>query len=433
MKRHFRAERSSLLAKITKCGDPILIWLFCLNSCTKALPDELLNALIKLEGVTDKVISCLSVTDLWPQCDELGPPCGPCTARQTDCLYSQTNEIDKTSTANRGLDTSNAVTSTQPGPNNGHQTNLLDLELMHQWSTSTYKSMCGTVEKEHPTWRNTLVREGFKYPFLLHGLLALASLEIVAEGNRSNQGDYVGAGLEYHERALKSFRHELADITPEKEQAILAFSLVTMVLSLALPQFTASLDEPQSMIDNMVTHFGLILGVNIITRQHWDSLRRAPILQNVPWEQAQIEELEAGLQSAMTRLNDLNETKHNPAVEQSRASKLRNITYHAACRKAIFYLEEIFRRCEHPYEKGYALAWMNWAGKDYVTAVENADPVAMLILMHFGLLADKCSDDVWWARSLGKSLVNETTEVLAAETDAVLRTSVSWVRDQLFG
>ena len=277
------------------------------------------------------------------------------------------------------------------------------------------------------------MQEGFKYPFLLHGLLALASLEIAAVGDRPNQGDYVEAGLEHHEYALSSFRAELANSTPEKQQAILAFSLVTMVLSLALPQLTASRSESQSIVDSMVTHFGLMLGVHAITQQNWDSLRHAPILCNVPLEASPTEDLEVGLQSAMTRLNDLNETRHNPAFENSRASKLQNIVYHAACRKAIFYLEEFFRRCDHPYEKGYSLAWLNFAGKDYVTAVENADPVAMLAMMHYGLLADRCSDNVFWARSLGKILVDETTEALASETDEVVRTSVSWVRDQLFG
>lgn len=260
----------------------------------------------------------------------------------------------------------------------------------------------------------------------------MASLEIAAVGDQSNHADYVSAALEYYDSALSSFRSELANITPEKQQAVLAFSMINMVLSLALPRFTKSRDEPHSMMENMVAHFELMQGVGALAQQHWHDLREAPILRNIKlFDELPMEPLEPSLESAIARLNVLNDGKHNPLLDQSRVAKLQTITYHAACRKAILHLEEFFSRCEQPLHRGYTLAWLNLTGRDYLTAVENADPVALLALMYWGVLAERCSDGIWWARSIGESLVDEISEALSAESDPVLRASVSWAREQV--
>ena len=260
----------------------------------------------------------------------------------------------------------------------------------------------------------------------------MASLEIAAVGDRPNDAHYVSAALEYHEIGLTSFRSELANSTSDKQQAVLAFSMITMVLSLAFPQFTNTRDEAQSIIENMVAHFQLVQGVGVLTQQYSDELRKAPILRNLKsFDELQMENLSPNLEVAIARLNALNDEKHKSIPNQSRTVKLQAITYHAACGKAIIHLEEFFAKCEQPLHRGYALAWLNLTGRDYVAAVENADPVALLALMHWGILAERCSDGIWWARSLGKRLIDEITDALSAETDPMLKASISWARGQV--
>ena len=289
------------------------------------------------------------------------------------------------------------------------------------------------MEDEYHTWQVILPREGLKHPFLLHGLFAMASLEIAAVGDRPNGADYVSAALEYHEIGLSSFRSELANSSaPDKQQAVLAFSMITMVLSLAFPEFTYTRDEPQSIIENMVAHFKLVQGVGVLTQQYSEGLHKAPILRNIKsFDELQMESLAPNVEVALARLNALNDDKHKPTSDQSRTVKLQVITYHAACRKAIVHLEEFFAKCERPVHRGYALAWLNLTGSDYVAAVEDADPVALVALMHWGVLAERCSDGIWWARSLGKRLIDEITNALSAETDPVLKASISWARGQV--
>lgn len=288
------------------------------------------------------------------------------------------------------------------------------------------------MEAEYHTWQVIIPREALQHDFLLHGLFAMASLELAAVEDLPNSDDYVSAALDYHANALGSFRVELANLIPKNQQAVLAFSMFTYVLSLALPHFTKARGDTGRMVQNMVAHFELSRGAGILARQNWDELREAPILRTIKTlNELPSEPIEPTIESALARLNAVNDEKHNPAFDQSRDAKLQTITYHAACQRAIVHLEELFSKCEQPAHRGYALAWLNLTGRDYVEALESADPVALLVLMHWGVLGDRCGDGLWWARSIGSSLVDEVTEALVAETNPVLRDSVSWAREQV--
>ena len=261
---------------------------------------------------------------------------------------------------------------------------------------------------------------------------------------------------------------------------------MTVVLGLALPQFTKSFDEPQSLIENVVATSILVRGAGILTKQHWsvillhvidiiqaalamvhvakavvlpchrkstssrcsfrviyltdtqaplrDQLQEAPILRNYKALDAAIRTdapLNPDIAAAIARLTSLNEERHNPAAADSRATKLQIITDRSACQKAIFYLEELFGESDASFDRGYTLAWMCLAGKDYVAAVQNSNVVALLALMYWGVLADRCSNRRWWAKDIGKNLVQEITNVFSAEFDSNLRICVSWARKQV--
>lgn len=133
-------------------------------------------------------------------------------------------------------------------------------------------------------------------------------------------------------------------------------------------------------------HFELLDGVGYLVLQIGDALQDAPILRNLPtFDDVPEEPVEARVESAIATLNALNEARHNSSSRhQSPVSKLQSITYHAACREAIFRLEELFGKRTKPVQRGLALAWLNLTGRGFIAAVENADSVASLILIHWG-------------------------------------------------
>ena len=98
-------------------------------------------------------------------------------------------------------------------------------------------------------------------------------------------------------------------------------------------------------------------------------------------------ELDYDTEEAMSTLKSLNEARYETMPTQSLNEKLQVMTNHAACRKAILYLEELFRRCLKTFTCGYTLAWLNLAGKDFVQAVEVRPIVALRIAEYRPMLA----------------------------------------------
>lgn len=225
---------------------------------------------------------------------------------------------------------------------------------MHQWATGTYKNFCGESKPDYPIWQVSLPLQGLKHEFLLNGFLSMAALEIALTRERSGDPKYGNAALEYYDTASSTFREEITDITPEKQEIVLDFSLIATVLGLALPQLLKVRGEQPRMVEYMLVHSELLKSVRLITSQHGSQIRRAPILRSqTAFEQLPSHPIDAGTEAAIARLDALNDQRHGRGAESCPVSPA---TEHAICQKAIRYLEESFARCQEPIHRGHALA-----------------------------------------------------------------------------
>ncbi|KAL8794631.1 MAG: hypothetical protein Q9195_002827 [Heterodermia aff. obscurata] len=361
------------------------------------------------------------------KCNEQGPPCSQCAKRQIACVYPEPDRLGAPAVqSNEEEDTSLSRASSMT-PSNDHQSRrLLELELMHQWTTNTYKSFCGESKPDYPIWQVSLPVKGLKHEFLLNGFLSMAALEIALTRELSGDSKYGNTALEYYDSASSTFREEITDITPEKQEIVLAFSLIAMVLGLALPQLLKARGEQPRMVEHMLVHSEMLKGVRLISSQHGGQIRKAPILRSQKaFEDVPKGPIDPGTEAAIARLNALNDQRHDLSTEPSTAP---TAAEHAICQKAIRYLEESFARCQDPIHKGHALAWLRLAGEDFVEALKDGNSVALIALMHWGVLVERCSEGFWWAQSVGKNLVDEIADLLAADEDLTLASSISWAR-----
>ena len=278
----------------------------------------------------------------------------------------------------------------------------------------------------------TLPREAFKHPFLLQGIFAASSLETAATDGGPLFTHYVNLALEYNGKALGSFRNALPNMTTNGQFAFLTFSVITMVLSLALPHLTKTRERPESMVQGMVTHFRLLQGAGMIRMQDevlaYSSLGAGiTTLAAIPRRPLNSNDTEA-----FDRLSAVNDEKHNTNSDQTLVSKLEIITLHSACQKAILLLEDLWAKClQHSDYYGHPLTWLNVAGEDFVTAIDNGDTVALLALMYWALLAKQCGQGVWWAQSIGETLVGEITAKLEGEKSLNVRACLTWAQDEV--
>jgi hypothetical protein len=107
--------------------------------------------------------------------------------------------------------------------------NLVDLELFHTYSTSTYSTLfvCSALRD---FWRITVPRLAIQYDYLMGEILALAALHI-AYYRPEQRHQYLSIALTHHQSASQKAMGLLKNINPENADALFMFSSLTTVVS----------------------------------------------------------------------------------------------------------------------------------------------------------------------------------------------------------
>ncbi|CAL5873857.1 uncharacterized protein PFLUO_LOCUS8140 [Penicillium psychrofluorescens] len=360
------------------------------------------------------------------KCDEQGPPCTNCVLRQLEnCTYSRVLPESLIANARREshgtIPTSptivnllNGVAPTSPPPPRAVE----DLELMHQFAADTYKSLCVSDLETH-TWQWLVPRLAFKHRYLMHGILALASLHIATTLEPAEARTYIDTGLEYHSLSLGPFRLVIDNLTPENCDAAFALSVVTTAISLALPRLTAARENISSIVENIITVFELLQGVKriLVLGESWINLEL--FSQGQYWKDTAAT-LDEDTDSALTQLAALN--------EQTKASG--DETHYRINKDVIEHLRHCFMKFSCSPDPAPVLAWLAAVDKGFVDSLRQRRPFSLLVLAYWGLLLNELDGQRWWARGSGRALVSELLNALDAE-DLLWESCLAWVQRKI--
>ncbi|KAJ5618221.1 hypothetical protein N7528_006864 [Penicillium herquei] len=347
------------------------------------------------------------------KCDETGPPCSNCITRQLDCTFMKApsrdgiNHSQKASVLlppirERDPATPRSLAPGSPLPTLPGSGVVRDLELMHRFATDTYQSI-GTSDPEmHHVWQIDVPRLALQFEFLMNGILALASLHIAATLEPPSSIVYMDTALQYHNLTFAPFRASIDNLTEQNCEAVLAQSIITTIFGIALPRVTAARGESPNMTENIIVLFELLQGVkNIITiGQSWIKLNLYP---HHPRDlKSEGLALDEETQTALDRLATLNdETLASIDTDQHRINQ-----------DVISHLRHCFAMYIHAGGPGNVLAWLAGVDKEFVDNVRRRQPLALLVLMHWGVLLGELDGLWWWARNSGRALVSELLHIL---------------------
>lgn len=292
-----------------------------------------------------------------------------------------------------------------------------DLELMHHFSTDTFRTV-STASSEFEVWQIAIPRLALQYDFLMNGILALASLHIATTVEPPTSLTYIDTALQYHNLTFAPFRVAIDNLTSQNCEAVLAQSLVTTVFGIALPRLTGVRDESSNMIENIVTLFELLQGVKKIIHigHSWIKLN----LYSRQKEVSGPSELDSETTLALDRLVTLNdETLASIDTDQYRINQ-----------DVVAHLRHCFNLFANSQDPGNVLAWLAAVDKEFVDNVRRRQPLALLILMHWGVLLGELDGQRWWARNSGRALVSELLRVLYP-VDARWADSLVWPRQKM--
>lgn len=290
---------------------------------------------------------------------------------------------------------------------------LLEMELIHRWSTRTFQSFMDLMEEpeEVHAWQTAVIEEALEHDFLMSGVLAFTALHTAHMKSGPTADRYFLQALEYNDVASKSFRSALTRLSAENHCAVFAFSIINMGITLALSQFPMSNHPHDSFLGYFKTFLHMMkatLSIYIETQYllalgPFKALPKHYVLDN------DTDNLDPDTKTAFNLLLQENGEIHNrpDSIDQPRQ------LYEP--------LQEIIRRLRSSSKlprsdrKHFLMVWTTEVPSIFLQALDADDPVALLTLMYWGALFDEFCDDKWWIGHSGRSLVSELSFILTAQ------------------
>ncbi|KAF5649210.1 nicotinate phosphoribosyltransferase [Fusarium sp. NRRL 25303] len=336
-------------------------------------------------------------------CDEGGPPCTNCLARSLEgCSYltEPPTQLPATETRRR-----------------------IELELMHRWTSSSYKSLA-SIPEDNQWLQEDMARWALKHEYLLQGMFAFSALEVALCGGavvveEDYDTYYAKLAVEYYDKASRSFRAQLENVNSENAQKIFMFSFLAVAVNMALGQCSAFEELHEGVLERMVTLWELLMGNASIANQHFDALISGALSRSTEAlmlrTQLQTEtptslskETEEALESLSTIINKACETPSGSAANDQSEASIRVNSY----RTSFSAIQTCFVQDSKDVFKGMAIGFPALAGRDFGLALKSSDPVALLLMVFWGVQLDTLGKIAWWVGTFGKKMVDEVSEML---------------------
>ncbi|RTE79860.1 hypothetical protein BHE90_005631 [Fusarium euwallaceae] len=108
-----------------------------------------------------------------------------------------------------------------------------DMELMHHYTTTTATTLSIRKDMAH-LWQVTIPREGYRNPFVLHGILAMSAVHL-AYLRPTNRKMYLQLYNYHSTLGSEQFRSTLEDARPENWMGLFSFAALITLHAFTLP------------------------------------------------------------------------------------------------------------------------------------------------------------------------------------------------------
>lgn len=414
------------------------------------------------------------------QCDETSPQCQRCVKRQIRCSFLEsTSEGFPTPPGNSSLyDTgtpksfdyqpsdpekprhgafsiakttsplstgagANAAAKSKAGtesPRDLKQLDLLDLELIHHYSTRTYMTMSSRLTT-HTVWRDTVFAEALRHDYLLHGIIATAALHKATMQLKSSDAyaEYSKVALFHQNAALEGYIPAVSKPNQDNGIALFSVSLLLTIWAFASKRLPEGLNSVKLDFGSGGSSPGVTLPTNSPTADFIEIIMilrgiHAVIRETGSWLQGEIEEMlryprseelpphPAEVAEAFNLLSEAAEDPHLQRMWESEDSAAAK----ELCLKQLEQLRDI-SRCRSVVEwDGHIFSWLIMAPPPFIHALKQSNPYALAIFAHWAA-SFRCMDHHWWAQGWAYSLVVDVSSLL----DPVWGRYIEWPRRQV--
>lgn len=351
----------------------------------------------------------------------------PGKRRQEQCSYTRnTKPSSLSSPDSSGLDQANGV------PSSIH---LKQLELMHQYSTSTYHTVAlqqGALRLHGPIgYQIDIPRLALENDYLLDCIYALTSLHF-AHLRPTESHTYLQDAARYHTRSLAACREGLTMLDAPNAIALYYTSALLGIVHLAFravdPNNAASQKPSDTLAQMSVmwrgTYSVILATKEVVSPEDYNALFPPPT-----WDMRNGSPLGTQSRVFFERLRDRANMESQSPIPLDQNGSISPCRETSMTDRRSVYLETIEMvqalLNAHDLEHSRVLAWLVICPSPFMDLLAQQDPLASAIVLMYSV-AMRNMDEFWWAKNLRRDLVDELAPIVAA-CDPEMAELVSWV------
>lgn len=368
----------------------------------------------KNQGNTHSLPLLLQVCLRLPQCDEDKPKCSNCSRYNAECIYptpSCDNQLDHATnsrpTTSSPIQTPKSILKEVPislCPNEFRDVSIRDLALMHQWSTCTSHGFGDGFPGASKPWCIDVPILAQDYPFLMRGILAVTALHMSRlTTDETLSYEYIQLAACHQDHALPAYRAALADVTEQSVHAVLAFSTLIMVYSIAAPK------GPSTMFATGAPEWVFLhRGVGDIPPQWQYWINAGPLHSQM--HRRRLQPIEPTFNPDDSRLLAL----HTILFSFSHYEQSDTIHYE----ETLYWLRQAFAHTFCPASglgsKYAVFYWIEHVPQGYFDLLRLHKPYALILLAHCCILIQRVAGS-WYLDGFAKHVLHELKPLLSNE------------------
>ncbi|PGH02729.1 hypothetical protein GX51_04463 [Blastomyces parvus] len=291
---------------------------------------------------------------------------------------------------------------------------VIDLELLHHYTTFTYKTLpSGAAPDQHELWQTQVVQLGFQHEFLLRGILAAAALHLSYLRPQRRESLALRAST-HQSMAVQSFHEALNRVDPSNCVAIFAFSCILVALTFAAPTNPAVPREQegyQGAQKEILDWFHMVRGCNSVLQTQWETLSRsflAPLLNKAMTQQT----APSHNVHDSDRVTDL---LRLCSSERLAADRETANAYALAIHQLLNAYTQVSILTERKQDfVPVIFVWPIAIPQTYLKLLGERKPEAMVILAHYSALLHRL-DGQWYMKGWARYLVKQIETALGEE------------------
>jgi hypothetical protein len=311
---------------------------------------------------------------------------------------------------------------------------IQDLELMHHYSVATSLTLPRAQDELH-VWQVQVPKLAYKYPFLVHQILAVAAFH-QAYLHPDQRSEHSLHASQHQNRSIEGMRGHLAAITSENCHALFMASSLLLVGAFASFANIRPNDSPliegqrPPTIEDMIDVFILDRGVASVLQSSEECIQAGYFkdlfhFQTHNKNNAFMPRLAEELRNLSAAIKG-GEQQQQPAGDVDNNNSMVVALVDLEIRKLIDAIEKAVVTTDDA-EMRVTTYWPITIAEDYIQLVRQRNEIALLVIMYYCCIMYRAESKTWFVKGWGVSVATDVERLISRRWRDVIK----WPLEQM--